>query len=208
MRFKEADRLREYERFAERLLEEHLPMMGDELLNLGMDGSAIQIHGICPVYDPDTGELQNADEITAPDGGYTSKDPGETKSGHGYALFTVATATGLPLVWGITRIHDAGVKTAERLIRDHWADKIRPHVPAGKLAVLSADGGLHSQTLRAEIRRNGILEAIHYSSASGSQTSEAAIKVRDAIERDIDGYAGWTVDGQLAIASPSPPLTS
>lgn len=154
-RFDEAERADAYERCFDLLVDEHLSLMGDELLVCGMDGSSIQIHFTAPKLDPKTGEVVNADKVTAPEAGYMPESAGKDKSGHGFKLFTVAASNGLPLTYDITRINDAETTTALGLFRsDRWA-RVREHIPEGKAMLVSADGGLHAQrpSVRTTTRR-------------------------------------------------------
>jgi hypothetical protein len=191
-----------YERFFALIRAEHVKVMGADRLVLGLDGTTLRVHGVAPRVDPRNGTIINSDSVTVPDAGYLppSRSLGDDKSGDGWKLVHVTAANGCPLDYRIVRIHEAETVAALDIFAGPLWTALRDTMPAGRVAVLSADAGLHSQPLRALLRRQGIVESIHLASHSHHPTSRGRV---DRLDRDtfaIDGYPHWRANGHREIA--------
>lgn len=92
-------------------------------------------------------------------------------------------------------LHTSEREVAIELVRDDFANRVKPHLKGDKLSVLSADGAFAKQELRAELRRLGIVENIHLVS-HGDMAESKANAARNAAKRiRIQGYKNWFTNG-------------
>lgn len=201
-RFGERRRRGAYERLARRLVREHLiefPEMREEARITGIDGSKIETHYTAPKYDK-KGRLVNAKKVTCEDGGFVPWSAGAEKSGSGYNLVTVATMSGLPLVWGVDKLNAPENEIGRELLEREYARDVRPHLNHDKLHLLLADSAYRSQSLRQAARELGVIEQIHSVSHSKNERSEKNAERYNQIRYKIQGYPNWEANahGELA----------
>ncbi|MBA2794871.1 MAG: hypothetical protein H0U32_12890, partial [Thermoleophilaceae bacterium] len=191
-RFGEATRLLAYGQLFDRLVTEPLddPAMREEARILDIDGSHILTHYTCPKTN--RGRVTNEKQVTCPDGGFlppTEQQPG--KSGHGFNLVSITTATGLPLAFDVAKINASEKTTATDLLQGQFADLVAPRLDPTKVAVLSGDGGFNAKPLRAAAHELGLVENIHLASHADRDTSRKNVSRRDHASIQIEGYPNW-----------------
>lgn len=172
-----------------RLRLEHIetPELQDESSVMYIDGTAMLTHYTCPAYDgADHGP--HGKKITCPDGGYIGTKAPPDKRGQGFNLVMIASSSGVPLAWRVVPLHHGEPTVALELVRNDFRRDIAPYLH-GKIKVLAADGAFHSPTLRAELRRHGIVENIHLASHA-KKSKERADKMTEA-RHQIVGYENW-----------------
>lgn len=170
----------------------NFPEMLEEMLESYLDGTALRTHYTCPIFDPDTGELVNEDDITCPDGGYKAKSAGEDKSGHGWNKIPLLTRTGVPWAELLPKIHE-GEPTVAAVLLTTEARQVLDLVPDHKLGVGTADGGFDSPQVRRAFREIGFIENIHNVSHKEDSKPRAAAERKRRIP--IEGYPNWFSDG-------------
>ncbi len=190
-----------YERTLNKLVEKHLrefPEMQEEARLLSMDGSKLETHYTCPIYN-DAREIVNPDAITCHDGGYIGQGGGTGKSGHGYNLVSIVTLTGLPLAGAIVPIHFAECNTAIRLVKERVQPMVSPHFDPTLKRVVIADGAFNKRELRIELRNAGLSEQIHSVSHAKRETSSNNAKKHDDDVWLINGYENWVSNGHYEL---------
>lgn len=132
-----------YERLLAEVTVEHLreyPEFRDECLTLFIDGSTMATHYTAPKIDKKTGEVVNADNVTAWDAGYVGGDAPPEKRGDGWNLITLVTRTGLPVGHALPRL--GGSEKGEAVIvLGEFAECVRPQLDPTRI-------GIHLQPLR------------------------------------------------------------
>ena len=196
-RFGERRRLEAYLALEQRLLQEHLalPELQEEARIMNLDGTKIQTHYTAPIIDPKTGRSVNDAKVTAPEAGYVPHSAGADKSGHGWNLVSITSMTGIPLAWKVVPLNASEMDVAIELVRDEFATRVKPHLQADKLSVLSADGAFAKQELRAELRQLGIVENIHLVSHGDAPESRENAAKNQAKRIRIQGYKTWFTNG-------------
>lgn len=195
---------------------EHLETeeLQQEAMVLNLDGSPLLTHYRAPRTSKkkgsEYGPLETIDgqlhqvvydrkvKITCPDGGYVPGSAGPDKSGHGWNLVAISTATGVPLAWRLVPLNHSEKDTALALVREDFAQDVAPYL-RGRVKVLTADGAFHKPELRAELRRHGVIENIHL--ASHKKTKKAEARARELADRRyaIDGYPNWRANAHREI---------
>ena len=198
-RFGEKRRMGAYERLEHEMQKDHLkfPQMRAEMRTLALDGSKLPTHYTCPIIDPGTGEIINADRVTCPEGGYVPASG--DKGGHGWNVVQAVTLTGL--VFGSQTIplnrseRQAGAEVIDRLNRDFGAE-LNPD----KTHVLIADGGFNSPEVRRACERGGFVEQIHYASHVDAPKSKRHARERNQRRYGIEGYPNWYANGHRELS--------
>lgn len=191
-----------WQRFEERLLEEHLatPELADEADILFGDGTLIPAHYTAPHFDPKTKKLVNEESVTAPDAGYRAKSAGPDKSGDGWSLVSIVTRAGVPLLPSrVIKINENERATAQEMIESDFHRLVLPRIGGDKLRVLSADMAFAGQPFRAALREVGIIENIHGASHANTQRSLKHAKEMRAFKYQIKGYPNWRANGHREI---------
>lgn len=173
--------------------------MRNEARILDLDGSHILTHYQAPIPNSKT---QNPKSITCPDGGWVppSKNSPWRSHGHGFNLVSLTTSTGLPLAKRTVRIHHPERATAIDLFQKDYRTKVLPNLTNNGLAVLTADSGLNSPSLRRELRRCGVIENIHLASHAQRETTDEHVATRNAARYDIEGYPNWQANGHRELS--------
>lgn len=201
--FDRRERAEAYARFFERVRDDHFvefPVeMLDEIRQLGIDGSKIEIQGECPIYDKkDKGKQDkkpvNPKRITCPDGGYVGRGASPDKSGHGFNKHTIATATKLPLVFEVTPLNDAEIRTGEKLI-DQLDAEILSQYPERALGVMNGDSAYSGPDFRKRARRFRMIENIHKTSHADKPEVVARVESLREERIKIKGHPSWFSDG-------------
>jgi len=190
-------RLECYRKLFAALRDEHLglPEFVEETRILNVDGSTVLTHYTCPVVDPKTGTVINKRSVTCPEGGFMPLSAGADKSGHGFTLVTVVTATGMPLEYAVEPLHTSETAMGVEIFsRDLWK-RLSPAPTTKNLRVLNGDAIYSSPVLRAKLRRRGIIENIHPVSHRDHNTSHETAAKRAADRIPIDGYPNWRASG-------------
>lgn len=200
-RFGERRRRGAYERFFKKIVQEHLinfPEMREEARLLSLDGSKLETHFTCPIYDGD--RLVNEHAVTCPDGGYVGRGAGADKSGHGFNQLTLTALSGLPLTGALLPLHHGESTAAIELVKRELRRDVLPYLARDKHHVLVADGAFHRHELRREIRQAGIVEQIHNVSHGDSERSTENARKHDHLVWEIDGYPNWHSNGHYEIS--------
>jgi hypothetical protein len=186
-------------RLARRLRNEHFALfpeeMGEEARLLNMDGSPIKVHATCPIVDPKTGEIINANQVTCPEGGYMPPSAGVDKSGHGFSLLSITTNTGLPLASRVIRINDSESVVAADMLEREVKRELAGLLDPNKINHLTADGGFNSPAVRRRLHDLEIVGQIHRASHGDSQRSKDNAEKLNKMRLKIEGYPTWQANG-------------
>jgi len=200
-RFGERRRRGAYERLARRLVREHLiefPEMRQEARLTGIDGSKIATHYTCPKYDRD-GKLVNAKKVTCRDGGFVPWHAVEEKSGNGYNLVTQHTMSGLPLSWGIGRLHESEAELGRQVVDGDYRRNVQPHLESDAVHVIVGDAAYHSHSFRLTARQVGLVEQAHYVSHAKIERARKSEAKANKVSFAIEGYPNWMVNGHYEL---------
>jgi len=187
-----------YEELFQTLLEEHLadPDFREEARTLNIDGSTIRSHYSSDErVDKETGEIKPP---TLNGGGFMPRqvdNPGS--DGHGFTMVAVTTSTGLPVASRFVPLatkDQTEPSVALKLFREEWPEKIRPLL-SSELAVLTGDAAYSKQALRAELRKQGIVEVCHPISHGNRDRSRERARRETASVWEIQGYRNWRANG-------------
>jgi hypothetical protein len=190
------------EKVALDLRDQHLSYSSfrEEIRRVGKDGSTVLTHYNAPLIDRKTGEILNADRVTAPDAGYVShRTAPPEKAGAGWCLVAAVTLeTRIPVVLPVVERNghpetEMGMQIAETLKQE-----IKPALE-GKIGVMVMDGGFHDQELRATLHDAGYLESCHVSSHSASEGTQQSVKTKNKRRYKIDGFPNWNANGHREI---------
>lgn len=215
-RFSSSRRKEIWKAIERELCREHLgtPELQEEASVLNLDGSPLLTHfraaRTSKAKGDEYGPLENINgalyqlvfgqkvKITCVDGGYVPRGAGSDKSGHGWMLVMISTATGVPLAWRLVPLNEPEKDTALDLVREEFARDVAPYL-RGRVKVLTADGAFQKPELRAELRRHGVVENIHFVSHKKTNKAEARARDFDAKRYAIEGYPNWYATGHREI---------
>lgn len=178
------------------------PILQEDVLMLFGDGTGVGTYFTAAIYEKKTKKhrdgaprlIVNADKITAPEAGYVPYSAGKHKAGHGWNIFNLSGAMGLPYCYAVTRRQDPEADAALRLFKTQYQRLILPWV-RGQICLFSADGALHSQPLRAYLRSLNIVENIHLASHYPGQRTSREVTRMDKATYGIHGHDHWCVNG-------------
>jgi hypothetical protein len=142
-------------------------------------------------YDPNTKKLLNPDSITAPGAGYLARSSGLKRAGDGFKAPILMTRTGLVLHCSVLPMSESEISAGRQAIKAFGTEYRRLLPDRG--VVLVADGGFASNALRADLRRQGIIEIIHDVSHSEDGQQRAAKLAEQRLK--IHGSSTWQATG-------------
>lgn len=170
--------------------------MREEARVVGLDGTAINTHYTTPIINPETRVIENEESVTCPDGGHVPWSAGPGKSGNGWNLLPISSASGIPLVWSLPKLHESEPVEATKLVLDQFQGDVVPLLGANRgIGVVTADGAFSSAPLRVALRAAGYVENIHPVSHADSKKSRDRADAERARRVPIEGYPHWFANG-------------
>jgi hypothetical protein len=220
-----ADLYMEFDRkLRQRVLQ--LPGMDEETRIMGMDGSRQGTRYMPPIPTAQKQQRKERKEgktpraninseiaagklraITAPTAGFVGKEGGP-KAGQGWQLLGLWSEHGTLLAWDISALNLNEKPAAERVLAS-YQQEVLPHRDPHTISVLTADGGFHSNKIRALSQQLRIVPNIHKASHKkdftqpGEETSNAAKLNKHWLpfkDRAKPHYSNWLANGHCELA--------
>lgn len=176
--------------------------MKAEMMVSFADGSVKETHHTCPqekdgvVYnalrkDWATGEY--VPNIFCPEGGYIGGNREHAGNGFNF-LHAMSSGGRVYPCWDLPPLHHREPDVLEKKVVP-GLDVIFRAAGIEGVPVLTADSGFNSPSLRRALRKIGVVENIHISSHSDSETTDAAAAKRRKQVIKIHGHPNWYSDG-------------
>ncbi len=156
-----------------------------------LDSIRQNTHYTAPHLDPKTGEVRNADSITAPQAGFLSTKSGLNRVGDGFKAPIIITRSGIVLHVSAHPNNFSEPGVGQIAVAD-LGQTFRPLTPA-RGGILVADGGFASNTVRRGVRSIGYTEIIH--PVSHGPDNHARVQKENERRLAIQGYPNWSANG-------------
>lgn len=175
-------------------LPENLPL----LRSLGTDGTKVETSHTCPIIDPKTGEIVNADKVTCPTGGYVPLSAGPDKSGHGWNLISASTHNRQPAAWEVVLLPDSERSKGAELVAEQILRDITPLLK-GQVGIFTTDVAFHSSPMRKTCQTAGFVPNIHLSSHADTERARKSVERRNKQVFTFPDYPNWRANGHREI---------